>query len=132
MSDDKKEARRLQNIKNLKGSKGGRPKGSLNKIPGSLQQDMIKCYERLGGLDGLVRWAKRTPSNRERFYGWCIGLLPKQIDIQSHVTHGLDKLSNDELRAIAEGRPMPSNPYEITTSAKQYSPSLPPHNDTTL
>ena len=114
MDIDKAEARRLQNIKNLKGSKGGRPKGSKNKIPGDLQRDLEECYQRLGGVDGLVRWAKRG-NNKDRFYSWVIGLLPKQINLSATLTHyaSYEKLSDVELWEIINsqaGKPRPQLP----------------------
>jgi hypothetical protein len=92
-------------IKNFKGIKSpGRPKGSKNKISGSLQMDLKHTYDRLGGLEGMVKWAKRSEENKTRFYGWCIQLLPKEINLNQTVTHDLGKLSDEELQAIINGQ----------------------------
>ena len=93
------------NLDNFKGIKSpGRPKGSKNKISGSLQMDLKHTYDRLGGLEGMVKWAKRSEENKTKFYGWCIQLLPKEINLNQTITHDLGKLSDEELQAIINGQ----------------------------
>ena len=93
------------NLDNFKGIKSpGRPKGSKNKISGSLQMDLKLCYDRLGGLEGMIKWAKRSEENKTRFYGWCIQLLPKEINLNQTITHDLGKLTDEELQAIINGQ----------------------------
>ena len=93
------------NLDNFKGIKSpGRPKGSKNKISGSLQLDLKLCYDRLGGLEGMIKWAKRSEENKTRFYGWCIQLLPKEINLNQTITHDLGKLTDEELQAIINGQ----------------------------
>jgi len=104
-SSDKQTEQKPNNLGELIKTGGpGRPMGSKNKIPKSLQADLKECYDRLGGVDGLVRFCKRNDKNKERFYGWVIGLLPKEVNLTGHVTHSLDKLSDQELIDIVKGQ----------------------------
>lgn len=108
MSEEQKIDKRINNLKNLKGSSGGRPKGAKNKnrISSSLQSDLKQVYDRLDGVEGLLRWIKRdkTGKNRERFYHWIVGLLPREtnINVTGHIQHSLEKLSTEELQAIID------------------------------
>lgn len=101
--------------------------GSKNKIPKSLQADLKECYDRLGGVDGLVGFCKRNDKNKERFYGWVIGLLPKEVNLTGHVTHSLDKLSDQELIEIINGQATKA----IDIESDDDTPSLPPSNHLT-
>src|SRR5262245_14486222 len=49
-------------------------------------KEMIQnCSEKMGGLEGLYRWATSTPERRDAFYTrMYIRLLPVDLDIRSH------------------------------------------------
>jgi hypothetical protein len=101
------------NAKNFKGIKGGRPKGSKNKISGSLQNDLKSVYDRLGGLDGLYKWSKKSEENQSKFYNWCIQLLPKSINLNQTISHDLSKLTDEELQAIIDRQVIDTSSYAI-------------------
>ena len=89
------------NIENFKGIKSpGRPKGKGNLIGSTMKQDMKNVYDRLGSAEGLFKWCKRNPSNLSLFYRMMISLIPKNLHIDSHVTHSLSKLSDEDLMDI--------------------------------
>jgi len=65
-----------------------------------MKQDMKAVYDRLGSAEGLFKWCKRNPSNLSLFYRMMISLIPKSLSIDSHVTHSLSKLSDEDLMDI--------------------------------
>jgi hypothetical protein len=83
----------------------GRPMGTKNKVPASLRGDLITVYEQLGGIQGMVEWAKAKGSNRALFYRILASTLPRQVAVSARLEHdhGLNKLSNEELMEIIEG-----------------------------
>ena len=89
----------------LKSGGPGRPMGSLNKVPSNLRDDLITVYEKLGGIQGMVEWAKAKEGNRALFYRILASTLPRQVAVSARLEHdhGLNKLSNEELMDIIEG-----------------------------
>ena len=83
----------------------GRPIGSRNKVPASLRDDLIAVYEELGGIQGMVEWAKAKEGNRALFYRILASTLPRQVAVSARMEHqhSLSKLSDDELIEIIEG-----------------------------
>jgi hypothetical protein len=75
----------------------GRPKGSLSKRTIAVKEAIEQCFDGLGGVPSLVKWAK---SNPDTFYGsvWP-KILPRDFNI-----HGEIKLSltDERRRKIAE------------------------------
>ena len=59
----------------------GRPKGSTNKIPRVAKENIIQAFEELGGVEGLVNWAKTDPKNQGDFYKIYGRLLPIENNI---------------------------------------------------
>ena len=80
----------------------GRPLGSKNRVPANLRNDLITVYEKLGGIQGMVEWAKAKEGNRALFYRILASTLPKYVAVSAH-DHGLNKLSDEELMDIIEG-----------------------------
>lgn len=61
----------------------GRPKGTPNKMTATIREDVLEVYIRMGGVDGLEKWAKESQRNRSAFYGWVISkLLPALQDVK--------------------------------------------------
>ena len=89
----------------LKSGGPGRPMGSLNKVPANLRDDLITVYEKLGGIQGMVEWAKAKEGNRALFYRILASTLPKYVAVSARLEHdhGLNKLSDEELMDIIEG-----------------------------
>jgi hypothetical protein len=99
--DGKIKKNKRGNVANFKGIKSpGRPKGKGNVIGSTMKQDMKNVYDRLGSAEGLYKWCKRNPSNLSLFYRMMISLIPKNLQIEGHVTHSLSKLTDDELLVI--------------------------------
>ena len=99
--DSVKKKNKTDKLKNFKGIKSpGRPRGSGNLIGATMKQDMKNVYARLGSSEGLYKWCKRNPSNLSLFYRMMISLIPKSLSIDSHVTHSLSKLSDEDLMDI--------------------------------
>ena len=98
IQDSVKKKNKRGNIANFKGIKSpGRPKGKGNLIGSTMKQDMLNVYKRLGSAEGLYKWCKRNPSNLSLFFRMMISLIPKNHTIDSHVTHSLSMLSNEDL-----------------------------------
>ena len=99
--DSVKKKNKTDKLKNFKGIKSpGRPKGKGNLIGSTMKQDMKNVYDRLGSAEGLFKWCRRNPSNLSLFYRMMISLIPKSLSIDSHVTHSLSKLSDEDLMDI--------------------------------
>ena len=105
-SSDKKTEEKPNNLGGLIKTGGpGRPVGSKNKVPASLRDDLITVYEELGGIQGMVEWAKAKEGNRALFYRILASTLPRQVAVSARLEHdhGLNKLSDEELMDIIEG-----------------------------
>lgn len=59
----------------------GRPKGATNRIPKVAKENIIKAFEDLGGVEGLVNWAKSDAKNQGDFYKIYGRLLPIENNI---------------------------------------------------
>jgi hypothetical protein len=55
----------------------GKPKGAITKFA-RLRGDFLKAYRQMGGVQGLLTWAKEHPSE---FYMMIFKLLPKDREI---------------------------------------------------
>ncbi len=77
----------LDNLEQEKSNHGGlragagRPKGSTNKIPRVAKENIIQAFEELGGIQGLVDWAKSDPKNQGDFYKIYGRLLPIENNV---------------------------------------------------
>lgn len=61
-----------------KGKKtGGRKKGSPNKTTTAVKEALLDAFERLGGIDSLLHWAR---SNNTEFYKLWARILPQEIN----------------------------------------------------
>ena len=49
-------------------NRGGRPKGSLNKVGKAAKDVIAQAAEELGGSDRLLAWAKEAPENERAFW----------------------------------------------------------------
>ena len=83
----------------------GRPKGIPNKVTLSVREAIVAAFEKMGGVDALVKWAKKNPTD---FYKLWTRLLPVQITgegggpIRIETKHDLSRLSIDELSELTE------------------------------
>lgn len=60
-------------------NRGGRPKGSPNKVSKAAKEAIAEAAEKLGGVDRLVTWAQEAPENERAF--WAT-IYPKLIPVQ--------------------------------------------------
>lgn len=74
----------LDNLEEEKSSHGGlragagRPKGSTNKIPRRVKEDIIEVFELLGGTEQMLNWAKADPRHQTEFYKMYGRLAPTE------------------------------------------------------
>lgn len=64
------------------GARGrGRPKGTPNKTTALAKEAIALAFEKLGGTDELVKWAKLNDDNRKVFYAqiWT-KVIPLQVN----------------------------------------------------
>ena len=59
--------------------RGGRGKGTPNKVTASVKQAIEAAAEGLGGVDRLIAWAKEEPANERIFWG---NIYPKLLPLQ--------------------------------------------------
>jgi len=55
----------------------GRPKGSKNKIPSTIKEDMLWVHWQLGGAQGMLAWVRENKRNLRDFYNWIASMIPK-------------------------------------------------------
>ena len=85
---DKQTGKKPNNLGELVKTGGpGRPRGSVNKVPASLRDDLITVYEELGGIQGMVEWAKAKEGNRALFYRILASTLPRQVAVSARMEH---------------------------------------------
>ncbi|MFW6132216.1 MAG: hypothetical protein ACOC5F_06440 [Candidatus Aminicenantaceae bacterium] len=80
----------------------GRPKGAKDKVSRTVKQNIEETFQRLGGIEGLVKWANKSNYNKEKVYNWYFSMLPKNIDanMQAEIRH---KLSIEEMVKAIKG-----------------------------
>lgn len=54
----------------------GRPKGVPNKVTTAAKEAFALAFDKLGGIDGLVKWANSDPDNLKVFYTLYARLIP--------------------------------------------------------
>jgi len=65
--------------RSIEGAGPGRPKGSKNKFT-SLKDTFLGVFEKMGGEEELLAWAKKSERNKAVFYGWITKMLPANVD----------------------------------------------------
>lgn len=75
---------------------GGRQKGTPNKFT-TLKQAFLQAFEQLGGVDGLVNWAKKDESYQRTFYTLTAKMLPREIAIA-----GTDEVQPGNLKGLKD------------------------------
>ena len=61
----------------------GRPKGSPNKVTGSMKEMILQAFEKAGGADWLAKQANENPV---AFMGLLSKLLPSDIALSASIT----------------------------------------------
>ncbi len=61
----------------------GRPKGAQNKLTRTIKEAFREAFERRGGVDALIQWAKKDES---AFYSLVSKLIPTEVVGQLDVT----------------------------------------------
>jgi hypothetical protein len=74
----------------------GRPAGRPNKITGQAKENIAEVFERLGGVEGMVRWARNHPT------GFYCKIYPKLIgvDVQAKTDEALKQDDNSASEAV--------------------------------
>lgn len=58
---------------------GGKTKGSVNKSTKTAKEAFQFAFDKLGGPEGLVRWAQKDPDNEAAFYTLYARLIPTDV-----------------------------------------------------
>jgi hypothetical protein len=94
----------------------GRPRGSLNKHHAIVRWGLTEAYRRLGGVEGLVKWGKRNPTE---FYQLLGRLIPAEIADQ----HGTSDTKIQVVILPAQEQRIPKHlPQATEVSATSSSP----------
>ena len=59
--------------------RGGRKKGSVNKITRTAKEAYAFAFDALGGGEGLLDWAQSDPNNLREFYRLHARLIPIEM-----------------------------------------------------
>jgi len=62
--------------------KGGRKKGTPNKVSKNIKENFEAVFEKLGGVKGFCEWAKSNKQTKERFYQMYSKMLPSNVDAE--------------------------------------------------
>ena len=86
----------------------GRPVGSKNRVPANLRADLMTVYERLGGIEGMEKWAREKAGNLALFYRMLVSTLPRQLAVSARFEHrnDLSRLSEAALIEIIQSVPI--------------------------
>lgn len=57
----------------------GRKKGTPNKISRTVKDNFEEVFEKMGGVEGFYKWAKKSKRNQELFYSWYSKMLPTNV-----------------------------------------------------
>ena len=68
-------------VKGHSGNPGGKPQGAVSKLT-QLKEDFFTIYDKLGGMEGLLGWAKEHPTE---FYTMLYKLMPRTADADAQV-----------------------------------------------
>ena len=60
---------------------GGREKGTPNKFTGTVKEAYLEVFQRLGGVDGLHKWASSSEANKREFYRGFMKILPREVHL---------------------------------------------------
>lgn len=79
----------------------GRRKGSVNKISAEARGLIDEAFKRLGGVDGLVRWAQKSDKHLTVFYkSMYMKLVPSQmnfdVSVEGRVVRNYTGLPHDD------------------------------------
>ena len=77
--------------------RGGRTKGTPNKIGASAKAVIAEAAERLGGVNRLVEWAKEAPENERAF--WAT-IYPKLLPLDVTGGVGLTVVLSSEVAKL--------------------------------
>lgn len=59
----------------------GKQAGSIDRAK-AIKIAFLEAFDRIGGIDGLVRWIDENKLNKREFYKMMLSILPKETDIQ--------------------------------------------------
>lgn len=83
----------------------GRGKGSQNKFT-NIKEQFLAAYEGIGGLDTLIKWAKKE-KNQTEFFKMLTKLFPKVIQGELKIGKSVSEYSTEELIELIseDGKP---------------------------
>ena len=64
--------------KGQSGNPAGKKPGVVDKSR-RFRADMMDVYDKVGGMEGMVKWVKKSDKNRETFYKILAALQPREI-----------------------------------------------------
>lgn len=67
--------------KGKSGNSKGRPIGAVNKTTATAKQAFQLAFDELGGVNGLVAWAKSDPDNLATLYTLYARLIPTDTNV---------------------------------------------------
>ncbi len=100
------------------GNPDGIPKGLKQKST-MIKEAFIDAFEKTGGVKELIKWVKKSESNRKEFYSFLIRMLPREIDLDADVRETppltpqfsvifSDAIPDEEKKDIASTPPLPA------------------------
>lgn len=60
---------------------GGRKRGTPNRLTQVIREGSLEAWERLGGVDGLVKWCQRDDANYREFIKLFLKMVPKEVEM---------------------------------------------------
>jgi hypothetical protein len=68
--------------KGFSGNPKGRPKGAKDKISHNIKENFEAVFEKLGGSEGFLEWAKKNTNTQSAFYQMYSKMLPANVAME--------------------------------------------------
>lgn len=82
----------------------GKQAGAIDKAK-AIKEAFLETFERIGGIDELVRWVNESKLNKRDFYKMMLSILPKEMDIKGELSRPYTVMPT----IIKDGKPLEFN-----------------------
>jgi hypothetical protein len=107
------------------GRKKGRPQGVQDALDRECKEMINDCFHKVGGLDGLVKWAQKSDEHLTAFYTrMYIRLLPINVTVKANKDAVYETLEATAPMSICNARSRAARPtprFSVTPASAKAS-----------